>query len=478
MIIRQRISLFLAFLLVFSVLLPHAYAVEPMEVAATAALLVDADHNEVLFEQNAHKKCFPASTTKVMTALLVMEAIEKGQFTPDTIVTVKQSALEDITADSSTQNIKHGEQLTVRELLYCLLCASANESANILAETVSPTIADFVALMNTRAAELGAENTHFMNTHGLHHENHYSTAYDLYLITQQAMTHPLFREIVSTDQHTVPATNLSGERLIFSTNALLSGRKFPGYTYPAAIGIKTGSTPEAGYCLISAAKEKERTFIAVVLGAENPTDPQGNIQRMQFSESSRLLKWGFQNFERKTILSPDSMMREIPVSLAKGVKYIVVKPVANIEATLLKDTDLTDLETKVTFTSETVEAPIKEGQVLGTVTASCGGTDYGTVDLVAVNDVPRSSFRFLLSRLGNLLNSVPARIVLVLLAGILALALFNRFTIYRRKVKFRKKRSEASLTASPNQKNNKNNKNSKNNKNKKSKPHAKPPHRR
>ena len=216
--------------------------VEPITLEAAAGLLIDLDTDQVLYEQNADGQRYPASITKIMTALLTLEAVGRGELDLSTVVTVDAAALKDLTSDSSTANLKAGEEITVHDLLYCLMLASANEAANILAMTVCGDIPTFVERMNQRAQELGMTGTHFMNPHGLHNSEHYSTAWDIYRMAKEAMTHAAFREIVSTARYVVPATNMSGERVLLNTNALLTSAKFPGYTFSGTIGIKTGST--------------------------------------------------------------------------------------------------------------------------------------------------------------------------------------------------------------------------------------------
>ena len=214
----RLLSCLTAVLLLVSLFTLPALALDDPDPRCGAAILVDGDYGEVVYEKNGYEKMYPASITKVMTSLLVLEAIERGELALDTPIPASASAIAAITADSSTQNIKPGEILTVQDLLYCDLVASANEACNILAETVGGSIEGFVDLMNQRAKELGMEGTHFVNPNGLHDPDHYSTAYDIYLMTSEAMKHDLFRTIVSTAKYVVPATNMSEERT-FCTNA-------------------------------------------------------------------------------------------------------------------------------------------------------------------------------------------------------------------------------------------------------------------
>jgi D-alanyl-D-alanine carboxypeptidase (penicillin-binding protein 5/6) len=311
---KKNLSRFFTLVLTAAVLagafLPvFASAIDQMEVAATAAVLVDADHGDILLDQSAHARRYPASITKVMTSLLTLEAVDEGKLSLDTVVTAQASAFTGLSADGSTQNIKAGEQLTVQQLLECALIPSANEACNILAEAVAGDVPSFVELMNKKAAELGMNATHFANPNGLHDDDHYTTAYDISLMTIEALKNETFRTIIAISDCRIPATNLSADAHFFNTNALLSNWRYIGYTYSKAIGVKTGSTPEAGECLVSAAVDGGRTLVAVVLGAENVTNADGTLDRQSFSESKRLLQWGFANFSRKTILESTALGR-------------------------------------------------------------------------------------------------------------------------------------------------------------------------
>jgi D-alanyl-D-alanine carboxypeptidase (penicillin-binding protein 5/6) len=205
------------------------------------------------------------------------------------------------------------------------------------------------------------------------------------------MEYETFRTIVSTDRYTIPATNLSGERTLNTTNYLLSGRIIPGYTYSKAIGIKTGFTTPAGYCLASAAVDDDgRTFFCVVLGAE-----MVDGQRYSFSESKRLLEWAFDNFERVTLLddTTDGVIQEVPVTLSDEVDYVIAQPVGSIEATMPTDYDPAKAELKLDL-ADSVEAPVEQGQKLGTVSFVYDGVTYGTLDMVAQDSVERSDFQY------------------------------------------------------------------------------------
>ena len=320
--------------------------------------------------------------------------------------------------------------MTVEQLLNCMLIVSANEACNILGETLCGSVDAFVARMNERAAELGCEHTHFANATGLHNSQHYTTAWDLYLITREALKHDKFMEICNSKSYTVPATNMTDKpRELHSTNFLISNWRARGYVYRDAQGIKTGSTPEAGYCLISSALRGSRHMISVVLGAERVTLEDGvTIQTRSFSETSRMFDWGFDNFAPQQVLDENELIQEVPVALSKQVSTVAVHPAESADAMLPKDLDVSALTRTVTLDNETALAPIAAGDRLGEITVSYGDTTYVTVPLLAVADVSASRFLSLRHAIGEFFSQRSARIaVLALVVLVAALVLWFRF---------------------------------------------------
>ncbi len=424
--IRRFLSVFLLLLTLSTLYLPGASAIEEMNVAAKAALLVDGETGEMLYGQNEHQQLYPASVTKVTTALLVMEAVEKGKLSYDDMLTVTSSSLQGLAADGSSANIKEGEIIGVRDLMYCMLVASANEACNILGEKVSGSVSAFVEDMNARVKELGCENTHYVNTSGLHDEAHYSSAWDIYLITKEAMTHEEFMEFCNTTVHEVPATNLSPARTFHTTNSLLDNWNALGYIYEYAQGVKTGHTSDAGYCLVSSAVKGEKNLISVVLGAERVNLEDGSRKTQSFTETARLFEWGFNNFSVQEILSSTEMIRELPVALSSEASYVALHPDVSLSATLPNDITTDELVRTVTLYQDSVNAPVTEGTAYGEITVSYNGIVRGTAKLVAYSDVSASkylTFKYQLS----LFFAKP----FVKIAAIALLALIVIFLIYR-----------------------------------------------
>ena len=374
---------------------------------ATAAIVVDGDTGEVLFEYNAHERRYPASVTKIMTSLVILDAIDAGKLSLDTQVTVSQEA-RDLAYDASKADLQVGEILTVEQLLYLDLVPSACDACNALAEAVTgltgtDAYAAFADLMNAKAEALGMTGSHFTNPHGLHEADHYSTAYDIYLMAREAMNNELFRRIVKTTTYTVPETNMRPAQTYHTTNSLLDNWYTMDYKYSKAIGIKTGSTEEGGRCLASAAiDEKGRTFYCVVLGCDWVTDPNtGEQDRQNFSETIRLLEWAFGNFRHTTLLdeNADDILREIPVTMSEDTDHVIAEPVGSIEADMPVDYDPKQAELVFHLPEEPLEAPVTKGQKVGSVELFYQGVSYGTLEMVAADDVARSE---MLSRLTTL----------------------------------------------------------------------------
>lgn len=260
---------------------------DDISVTAYAAYLMDMDTGVTLYAYKADEKNYPASTTKIMTAYLCLKYGD-----PKDIVTVQSSAFSDLSQAASTGNLVVGETMSVHRLLQALLVVSASEAANVVAEYVSGSREKFVELMNEEAQALGCTGTHFANCHGLPNSDHYTTARDLAIIAQAAMEYEEFRDIVGSAVTTLAATNVHGTQKITSTNGVLPGSSYPNYSYPYAIGIKTGHTSVAGYCLVSAADKDGRRLLCVVMGCGSRT--------ASFSQTIRLFDWGYDNYDALT----------------------------------------------------------------------------------------------------------------------------------------------------------------------------------
>lgn len=427
------LSLFLFAAVVCSLLVPASAAQEDLNLFCTKALLLDANHGEVLYDMNGSERAAPASTTKLMTCLLVLEAVQSGQLSLSTPITAGETTYQGLSGNFSTANIKVGEVLTVEELLYCLMLPSANEAANVLAVAVDGSIEDFVSHMNRRAGELGCEGTHFANPHGMDQENHYTTAYDLALMMQACLEHDEFTTVAGTPKHTVPATNTSKERELYNTNGLVSNWTYSGYLYDKCIGGKTGTTDAAGRCLVAAARDGDQVLISVILGS-GPMEVSGEekLKQGQFRESRRLLEYGFNNFHRVTITRGDEPVDAVKVTMSRQADEVNVKPQGSITKTLPKSIDLDDIETDIRLFAKEVEAPVEAGEVMGVMTLSYEGEVYGELDLVAVTSVERSELLHKKQQFFDFFQTTGVKIILAAVAVVFILVAL-RLLVFRKR---------------------------------------------
>jgi len=435
--IRRFLSVFL--LAVLTVTLwasPRAAALEEPDIQCKAALLVDAHTGAVVYAKNEHQELYPASLTKIMTCLLTLEAIDKGKLDMNQAVTATASALEGLPSDGSTAGIQAGEVMTVEHLLYCMMVVSANEASQILAETISGSVAAFVGEMNARAQALGCKNTHFVNPHGIHDSQHYTSAWDMYLIAKEAMKHEQLMAICDTPTVVIPATNISAARTLRTTNYLIGSWYTRGYLNGDAHGIKTGSTSQAGHCLVSTARRASLSFVSVILGADRTLLEDGTTWwTYSFGETNRLFDWAFENFTYRTILKENDVAGEAPVSLSRQ-DHVTLHTDQPVEILVPQELNVEDLEKTITLRSDPVEAPIAAGDVLGTLSVSLDGKEYASVDLLAFTDVEASRLRVLWRDIQNFLGTTQAKVGGAVLGTLAALCLLWKLVFSRRRYRY------------------------------------------
>lgn len=388
-------------------------------------LLADLKSGKILESKNGDEKVYPASTTKILTAVLTLENCNL-----EDVVTATSEAIDPINRNHSNMGILVGEELTVEQLLYGLLVASANDAANVLGIHISGNLESFADLMNEKAKELGAENTQFTNAHGFHDDNHYTTVNDIAKIACFAMQNEKFREIVATAKYQIPPTNKYKDTRYFSnTNMLISSNKTTAHIYKNAIGIKTGSTDEAGNCLVAAAESNGTELLSIVMQCknENLTD-----KAYSFIDSRALLEYGFSKYEYKTIASVSDVVESSKVREAKDGVRVSISPAEDISALLPKDADLSLLEI-VAEKNDDIDAPIKKGDVLGKITYKLEDEVLGTTNLVAGNDVERDVMLYIIYGVWDIVSD-PVIIIGVLLLVILIL--------YARSANKRKRRAQ------------------------------------
>lgn len=360
----------------------YAYELEePDIVSASAAILVDCESGRVLYERSPDAVLPPASTTKVLTALLVLEAAERGEISLDDVVTAKKALLNSVPADASNivPGITSGEKLTVRELLYCVMLGSDCQACNLLAEHVSGSVDAFVQLMNKRADELGCEGCNFVNSHGYPNSEHNATARGIYLIFSKALEYNEFSEIVSRNEYIIEPTNKQEKpRLLKNTNFLISPDE-SFYFYQYSQGGKTGYAKKAKYCLVSSAKQGERTLICVVLGSP-AVESDGEKVIWSFLDSRALFEYGFNNFAYIPITDTTSILCSAQVSGSD----VPLGLCANEVLTELLPIDAqSELEYEFELLCEKVSLPVSQGDILGKVKVFYRGELLGETELVA-----------------------------------------------------------------------------------------------
>lgn len=357
--------IFLTIILIINVLICNYSYGATFNLKSPSAIVFNTNTGKVVYEKNANEKRYPASTTKIMTAILTLENCNL-----DDTVTVSSSAL--VLPDGYVgAHLQPGEVFTIDDLLHLLLIVSANDAANVLAEHIGGSISNFAVMMTNKAKEIGCSNTNFVNANGVHNSNHYTTAHDLLLIAKYAMQNETFRQIVSTSSYTLHATNKYPERILNSTNKLLNTYNEKTntkniYYYKYATGIKTGYTTYAKNCLVASAKKDGIEYFIVILGAgDNEID--NNSQR--FSEAINLFDTAFDNYSLSTIKKANDLITtvEIPnaIFFKKNLNLLLE---SNIEL-LIENKDLkTEIKPEIKLYEDKLVAPVSKGDILGTAT--------------------------------------------------------------------------------------------------------------
>ena len=397
------------------------------DVDAESVYLINLDTGKVIYEKDADKKIYPASTTKIMTALLALENIPDLDAPQVELKLYIQNALSGTGA--SLAGILRGESFSPRELLYASMLPSGNEAAMMLGDYVGDGSLDYFAeMMNERAAELGAVNTHFVNASGMHDDDHYTTAYDMYLITKAALENETFRQIVST-RYYYAGEDQNGNPLHWNTtNFLIS----PGstYYYPYATGVKTGTTDEAGRCLVSTAEKNGYHYLMVMMGApQYDSNGEKLEENMVFKQSIALYDWAFGSFSNKTLIEKDLGVGEVPLKLARGGKdYLLIKSGEVFTDLLPNEIEASSITLELDLPA-VVNAPVKEGEQVGTIRLMLAGEEIGSVQAVAAEQADASLIATLIDKFKRLFRSFLAKFIVVFVA--LSIIAYITVTILR-----------------------------------------------
>lgn len=431
--IRKCIIFILTLTFLISVfLLPvSAFQISGFELNAKSAVLISLDTDEILYSKNENEKMYPASITKLLVAILMLENTENLD---TTMITTTRTALNAISGTgASVIGLKEGEQLTARQALYCLLVSSGGDVAYVVAEHYGGTIENFMSMMNSKAVQIGMKSSSFGNPVGLHDESTYTTASDIVLLAKHAVKYPDIVQATSVARYTVGPTNMSSSRILSTTNFFIDPNT--NYYYKYAKGLKTGFTDEAGRCVVSTATYNGYNYLCVVMGC---TSKGG---RNDFIDSCNLYRWAFNNFEYKSLLDTTKPVGEIKVDLSWNTDYLPLYPEKSIKSILPTQADESTIYIKPNLVSEIIDAPIKTGDILGTADIIYAGQVIGTVNLISKENVKANIILSIGRGVKNFFSSPAFKVVLIIIIAVAAIYLLivirlNLNAKKRRKVKY------------------------------------------
>ena len=434
---KKIFAVLVALLLIAVTALP-AYAADygcDVDTESNAVYMENLDTGNVVFEKNASEKVYPASTTKILTYIVVSENVSDLDGTE---LEIKEEYFSEMDPESSVMGLTEhiGETVSVRDLLYGLMLPSGNDAALMLANYVGGSVSGFVDMMNEKAAALGCENTHFTSPHGLFDPDHYTTAMDMATITKYAMKLAGFMDICSSTRHEVKSYSDSSAETIETTNYLIDESQKGGYYYyPYARGIKTGFTDEAGRCLVSTAQKDGYNYLIIALGADYSYEEDINYAML---DSRELYQWAFENIAYQTVMSGADPLGQADVEFAKDERKVNLVPSGDVSSLLPNNYDHARVTTE-TKLNETIEAPVKQGDVLGSVSVFLDGELIDTKDVIAADSVERDELKYTFHQIGEF---VKGHIVLIVIIGAVLLIVIIIIIASVSAAKKRKRRRE------------------------------------
>ncbi len=450
---KKLASCFILILLLFSltsVAAPTVLAAETREfgfdvdVSAKAAFFMSLDSGDVIFAKNPDEQVHPASTTKIMAAALAMTLCDDLD---NTIVTIPVDVWRGFEGmgDVSNAGLLAGEEVTMRELLYCMLLQSANEAAVAVADYYG--YDTFIQKMNEKAAELGCTNTHFSNPHGAFADNHYTSARDLAIITQWALKVPGFWDITQQSRYQMRATNKK-DAVTLATTILMQDEN-DRYYVPYIKGIKSGTLDEAGRCLVSAAQQGGSTYLLVILGA-----PYENLNTVwadgtsSYTDTKLCYDWAFANLKLTNVIDQTKAITDVKLRYAANRDTLLLYPGSDLFALTRKD-DETEQEVRYAFEDvpKQVKAPIADGDKIGTAKVYYGDRYLGDVALVSREDIPADRFVMVMDVISEILTSTAAIVIYAILLIVIILYLYYALVVVpkarKRQQKLRQQRLQA-----------------------------------
>lgn len=400
------------------------------------AIVVDMKTGAAIYEKKATEKVYPAGLTRIMTAVLVLENCNIEE-----LATASETALANVESGDSKIGIVNGERLSVRQLLYGMLLASAADAANVLAEQCGGSIENFVAQMNEKAKVLGMKNTNFTNPTGAHDERHYTTAQDMAKLAVYAMKINEFREIVKTDSYSIPPTEKStGARKVTNRNHFVSRLLRNDYYYQYSTGIGTGYTAEAKSCIAASAQKRGMELIALVFEAETVD----NIAQ-SFSDCANMFDYIFDNFSVNTIVSEKDIVAQTRILNTRRQKKLILKAEKSLDVIVEKGKTPPEITYEDTLPDK-ISAPVRKGQKIGVREYFMGGTSVGTVDLIADKNYNLDPVTFVINKMIAFVTSPWLFVFIAFVIFVLIMAERRRRRILRKKRRdARKKRNRELL---------------------------------
>lgn len=421
------------------------------DVVSEAACMINMDTHSIMYEKNADKRYAPSSLVQIMTALIVFEKVSDL----NTEVTAKVNLYTEFDKYRSENegivitaaDVLPGETITVKSLLAGLLLQSGCECANILADYVGGgSIESFVSMMNARAAELGCTDTNFTNPHGLYDENQYTTARDMAIISSRAMSIVEFAELCTQYSYKVPKTNKhSNGWTLYHSNAMMNSSS--SYYYSYAQGIKTANSQQSGRCVVTTARKSGNKYLLVLMNAPI-SDSEGKYTYENLTDAKNILNWALTKFEYRIILSSDEEVDGVYVLYADGDGYVNLKPAESYSSLWLSTLNVRSSVTRKTniFFDKYedgvyyVHAPVKKGDVLGSLTLMLGSNEIYTVDLIAASDVSKSKLKENVALARLYPKSMQFKVALAL--SIMFFVLYTAFIIYLKRLRESEKLAE------------------------------------
>ena len=406
------------------------------ETECKSLYLENLDTGIVVYKKGAEDRRYPASTTKIMTYIITAENVKDLK---NTYVTIKESSLKLLEGTgSSVAGLVAGEKLSIYQLLHCLMIPSGNDAAIVLADHIGKgSIQTFVDMMNAKAKELGCNSTHFSNPHGLNDPNHYTTVSDMAKITKYALKMPEFENI----SNMTSSDCLGEDRYLITTNSMIDSTRGGKYYYEYAKGIKTGSTGnDSGYCLVSTAEKDGYKYLCVAYGAKYENEETGEYyENGAMIDSQNLYEWAFDDLMIRTVIDKNDLIKEVGLKFAWNKDSIQLSPAESYSTILPDDVQMSSIDRSYDL-PESIEAPVKAGDKIGTVTLSYANQKLGTVDLIASETVERSELLIAFDFLGKMVRSLWFMITVVVIAVfflgyIILAALYNRKKRNQRPVK-------------------------------------------